>query len=301
MEFYGEQGYLDLLKEVLTNGVDVPNERTKTTCRTMFDAKLIIEEGESFTVTHRTAPLRLAFEELWFFLRGKTDTKILERNKVTFWRGNTTREFLDDRGLSHLPEGSLGHAYSMQYRNSGGGFVDENFDRLDYTGKDQLADLVAGLIADPYGRRHLVNLWNPNQLKLMPLTPCWYGFQIVVLPSASGDVLHMKLLNRSCDVPFGLLFAVQQYRLFQQALAKLLKCKLGKLSADFSNMHVYDNQMEYAAEIVERSIIQNGEVIITKELNTLEDLLSIAWSDIFVNNHHADLRPFKAKRPLMVV
>jgi thymidylate synthase len=37
---------------------------------------------------------------------------------------------------------------------------------------DQLRNLVDGLTADPFGRRHLVTAWNPGELSQMCLPPC---------------------------------------------------------------------------------------------------------------------------------
>ena len=51
-------------------------------CRTLFDAKFVIPEGQHFLVTHRPAPLRLAYEEFWLFLRGEMNTKKLEEKRL---------------------------------------------------------------------------------------------------------------------------------------------------------------------------------------------------------------------------
>jgi thymidylate synthase len=301
--YYGEDGYLDLLQDILLFGVDVKNERTGHVCKTIFDAKFIIPEGEHFVVTHRPLPMRLAFEEFMFFLRGETETKKLEEKGCNFWRGNTTREFLDRRGLSHLPEGNLGHAYSMQWRNAGGNWdVRSDYDKLDSSGIDQLRRLIGGLRADPTGRRHIVTLWNPVQEHLMPLTPCWHTSQYVVLPNDQGNLtLHVKLINRSLDVTFGMLFAIQQYRLFQMMLCKMLGFALGALSADITNAHIYDNQFEYVDEILDRSALNvKANISINKDLQSLDDLLSLEWKDIIISGHEVDKTPFKTPRPPMV-
>ena len=39
--------------------------------------------------------VRAIFEELMFYLSGKTDNSILNDKGITIWNGNTTREFLD--------------------------------------------------------------------------------------------------------------------------------------------------------------------------------------------------------------
>ena len=156
------------------------------------------------------------------FLRGETDTRILETKGVNFWKGNTTREFLDARGLGYLNEGDIGAAYSQQWRNFGG--YDELNARDTGSGRppsiggdegvDQLKRLIDGLRDDIYGRRHIVTLWNPLEEHLMPLTPCHHTMQVVVLPNRlGGNTLSLKLINRSLDTAFGCVFALYQYRM----------------------------------------------------------------------------------------
>lgn len=307
--YIGEKGYLDLVKDVLNNGVDVTNNRTGEVCRTMFDAKFIVPEGEFFTVTHRPAPLRLAYEEFWHFLNGRLNTKKLEEKGCNFWVGNTSRDFLDKRGLHYLPEGHLGLAYSAQWRNFGGYYdyvwtmptSESDYLKLDSYGVDQLDNLLYTLKNDPYSRRNIVSLWNVSQLEDMCLTPCWHTSQYVVLPNKEGkDTLHVKLINRSLDVPFGMLYAIQQYRLFQIVLCKMFGFELGELVADITNAHIYHNQLEYAAEIADRDLGVCGKVEISKEINSLDDLLTMQWEDVKIIGLEVNKKPFYTPRPAMV-
>jgi thymidylate synthase len=57
------------------------------------------------------------FEELMFFIRGNTNTKILEEKGVKIWKDNTTRTFLDNVGLNHYQEGDMGPMYGYQLRS----------------------------------------------------------------------------------------------------------------------------------------------------------------------------------------
>lgn len=287
-DYQGESGYIELIQDILIYGEE-QTDRTGVGTLSMFDAKIVYPE-DTFACfsTIKPAALRMAFEELWFFLRGETDTKKLEEKGVMFWRGNTSREFLDKRGMQRFPEGDLGKAYSAQFREFG------------YGGErpvDQLKNLVSDLKKDPYSRRLMIDLWNPAEHHLMCLTPCWFNFQVVVI----GDYLHMKLRNRSLDSVFGYSFAVQQYRLLQLCLCKMFKYKLGRLSADLSHVHIYKNQVEYAKELVTRDLGKQGEVIINKKLETLEDLLSLEWEDFSVVNLKVNNKEFVTPRPNMAI
>ena len=63
---------------------------------------------------------RAIFEELMLYLRGQTDNKILNKKDIHIWDGNTTREFLDKRGLKEFREGDMGETYCFNFRHFGG-------------------------------------------------------------------------------------------------------------------------------------------------------------------------------------
>lgn len=291
--YLGESGYLDLISDILEHGVP-QTDRTTVGTISLFDAKVVYPEDEfGCFSTVRPASLRMSFEELWFFLRGETDTKKLEARGINFWKGNTSREFWDKRGRIGIPEGDLGLAYSRQFRDYSGASVAD----CNQCGVDQLQNLVDNLKKDPYSRRLMIDLWNPLEQEDMCLTPCWFNFQVVVI----GEYLHFKLRNRSLDSVFGYSFAVQQYRLLQLCLCKMFGYKLGVLSADLSHVHIYNNQIEYAKELVKRDLGRQGEVVIKKELHTLDDLLSLEWEDFEVVDLEVNNKPFVASRPDMAV
>ena len=291
--YYGAKGVRELTKDILYNGQWQEDGRTGVRSLSMFDAKVVIDEGFPFVKDILASP-RLAFEELWFFLRGETDTKILEEKGVHFWKGNTSREFLDNRGLQHLPEGSLGAAYSKQWRDFGSGVKS-------HVGIDQLSKLLTSLEMDKYSRRHVVTLWNPLEEMDMPITPCWWAFNFVVMKDSNGvDVLHMKSVNRSLDVVFGASFALMQQRLLQMALCKMFDFELGVLSADLSNVHIYENQVSYALELITR-LDSEGDcsIELTKKPTCLESFVGLQWED-WDMTYSYNKEWMREKRPEMV-
>lgn len=289
--FFGESQYMQLLASTLVAGQFI-HDRTGVGTLAMFDGKIKYQQGEFPFMVTRSVPTRMAFEEFWFFIRGETQTKELENRGINFWKGNTTREFLDSRGLTDLPEGDYGKAYGYQFRNN----------------PDQLFRLYEGLRDDPYGRRHLVTFWNANDLDEMALTPCHHTHQFICLPSSDGTpILHLKLINRSLDIVFGYCFAAQQYRLYQIAMANLLGYGVGELSVDLSHVHVYANQIDYALEMID--IWTNipdvtdedydiDRVHLNKKLNTFDDLVGLTWGDWEVippKNYESSIKTPKPK------
>lgn len=59
----------------------------------------------------------------------------------------------------------------------------------------------------------------------------------------------------------------------------------------------YADQVAYAQEAVERELFTLPQVVITKDLNTLADLLSLTMDDFQVNNYVKNTKPMTTKRP----
>lgn len=275
------QNYLDLLKDVKLNGID-KSDRTGIGSRAVFGRLLRWDLAQGFPIqTTRKVPLRIAFEETMFFLRGETNTKLLEDKKINIWKGNTTREFLDKRGLSHLPEGDMGKGYGYQWRH----WESEDPSSGKIVQTDQIANLLEGIKSDPLGRRHVVSGWNPGQLDEMALPPCHMMQMHSVEPSTGefsvGDgKLHTCFVMRSNDVPFGLPFNIMSYALINHIFAKHLGLIPGDLVYMGWDVHIYQNQMEMVDEVLQRTPRALPTINIKKDLPTLDSILSLQWEDI---------------------
>lgn len=297
-----------LITKLFSEGVWVKDPRTEENTLSLFDNKIVIEAGHFPWFTGELASPRLAFEEMWFFLRGDTDTKLLEDKGINFWRGNTSREALDKVGLYYLNEGEMGSAYSLQWRQSGG-YNRSASAKLGKSlsngfGEDQFINLLKGLRDNKYGRRHLVTLWNPSENGVGCITPCWHTSTWVVLPNKAGeDELNVKLNNRSLDSLFGAKYALMQYKMLQMVLCKVFGFKEGKISSDLSNYHLYENQIEYAEELLTRECTphENNSIKLKDcvKLDNFQDILDLQWEDWEVVYEY-NREPFKTERPQMV-
>lgn len=286
--YIGERGYMSLMEDIIHYGVK-SGDRTGTGTHRLFNAQTMWNVGHSFPFsTVRPAPLRLAFEEWMLFMNGETDTKILEEKGINFWKGNTSREFLDKRGLTHLPEGDMGKAYGYQFRNFNGEV-------------DQLEQVWNGLRDDPYGRRHIVTFWNPAQTHEMALPPCWYEHIFFVEPSPSGDILHIKVNNRSLDAAYGYLFAVQQYAFYLMAMAQSLNMRVGWMVTDHTDVHIYQNAVPFVKETLNRDYGTTGQLHINKILNSLDDILRLKYEDLSIEGLQVNRTPYEVEKPPMAV
>ena len=295
------QNFIDLLNDVVTNGVNKA-DRTGIGSRAVFGRMLRWDLAQGFPIiTTRKVALRIAFEETMFFLRGETQTKLLEEKKINIWKGNTSREFLDNRGLTTLAEGDMGKGYGYQWRH----WETPNPDYPhDVTETDQIAKLLTGIKSDPYGRRHVVTGWNPGQLNEMALPPCHMLQMHSVEPTSTeftiGDgKLHTCFVMRSNDVPFGLPYNIMSYALLNHIFAKHLSLEPGDLVYMGWDVHIYQNQMKMVGEQCTRTPLALPKINIKKDLRTFDDILSLQWEDIGLigYNPHPDIidKPEMAK------
>lgn len=284
-----EAQYLDILRKIVDTGVDRP-DRTGVNSRSIWHASMDIDLQKGFPIlTTRKVSMRIAFEETWFFLRGETNTKKLEEKKINIWKGNTSRDFLDARGLHHLPEGDYGKAYGFQWRNFGG---DPQFAVV---GVDQLHQLVDGLQKDPYSRRHIISAWNPQQLGEMALPPCHLYQQYQILDGK----LNSAFVMRSNDFLYGNPYNIMSYALLNIALSKLLKLAPGKLGFTGMDVHLYQNQIDIAKQQITRSYTALPELVLHKDITTLDDLLNLEYADFELVGYDP-LPDFKDKPPMAV-
>lgn len=286
------QNYIELLSDVMSNGVDRP-DRTGIGTRSVNGRLLRWDLQQGFPIiTSRRVSLKIAFEETMFFLRGNSNTKLLEEKNINIWRGNTSREFLDARGLTHLPEGDMGRGYGVQWRHWR---TSENSE------VDQIDNLLSGIKSDPYGRRHVVTGWNPGELDQMALPPC----HMMQLYTVNGEFtvgdgkLNSCFIMRSNDVPFGLPYNIMSYALLNHVFAKHLGMVPGELVYMGWDVHIYHNQFDMVNEQLTRTPRALPRLHIDKDLGTIDDIMSLEWSDIRLEGY--DPHPDIASKPKMAV
>ncbi len=304
--YINEEGYLELLSDLLKIEHNTP-ERTGNGSIKFFAPTLYFPDiSKAFPLfTSRPVPFRLCFEEMQLFLRGQTDTNLLEKKGIKFWMGNTRRKFLDNRGLKKLPQGNMGYAYGAIIRHVGGVF-NKYFEPSG--GIDQLAYVYNALKKDIWDRRAIIELWIPQHLNDMALTPCCHTYNFSTTMGDDGKPeLNLAITIRSSDVVFGLGGAnAPQFGYLLTAMAKLLKVRPKALALFLVDPHIYSgtgkaSQIEYAKEAVTRSCTPLPQIEIKKELNNLDDLTSLTIDDIAIHNYKPNEEPMRTVRPEMAV
>jgi len=208
--------YLDLLRHVLDHG-ERRTDRTGTGTISLFGAQTRYDLRDGFPlVTTKKLLFPAIVRELLWFLRGSTN--------------------INDDLTQHTPiwdawadaNGELGPIYGHQWRNWGGG------------GIDQIADAIATIKRDPTSRRIIVSAWNVADLPNMKLPPCHALFQFYV----QGRHLDCQLYQRSADLALGVPFNIASYALLTAMIAKECQLEPRFFVHTLGDAHIYLNHVE---------------------------------------------------------
>ncbi len=220
--------YLNLLKLVMENGSE-RSDRTGVGTIGVFGAQARFDLRESFPLlTTKKLHTRSIIYELLWFLRGDTNIKFLNQNRVSIWD-----EWADK-------DGNLGRVYGAQWRD---------WRAPDGRHIDQIKNLVEGIRKDPFGRRHIVSAWNPGELDKMALPPCHALFQFYVSPDGG---LSCQLYQRSADLFLGVPFNIASYALLTMMVAQVCGLKPREFVHTFGDLHIYKNHLDQVREQLSR-------------------------------------------------
>jgi thymidylate synthase len=252
--------YLELVSELAARGRGAArSNRTAVPAVSVFgrQVRFSLADGRLPLLTTKRVGWRGVIEELLWFCRGETDTRVLRDRGVHIWDANSTREFLDARGLAHHEEGDIGPGYGFQWRHAGAEYRGPKprvrYDGGDNGGFDQLAYVEHLLRTDPHSRRILMSAWSPSDLDSTALPPCHVMAQWYVRDDDDGARLSCMLTMRSCDTFLGLPFNVASYGALTHALAKRTGLVADELVVSIGDCHLYENCIEQALEQASRA------------------------------------------------
>jgi thymidylate synthase len=247
MDNHEEQQYLNLIKNILENGTweEGRNGKTKSIFGNMM--RFSLKDGKIPILTTKKTAWKTCLKELLWFIRGDTDNKLLQEQGVHIWDGNTTREFLDSRGLTDYREGLIGPGYGFQWRHFGGDYDSSaaGVKEGGNPGVDQLQQIIDAL-KDPAqrtSRRLIMSAWNPQQLDQMALPPCHILCQFNV---HDGNKLSCSMYQRSVDTILGQPFNIASYSFLTHLLAKHCGLEAYEFVHFMGNCHLYDNAIDAA-------------------------------------------------------
>tara|TARA_R110002072_G_scaffold30097_2_gene94324 strand:- start:44722 stop:45585 length:864 start_codon:yes stop_codon:yes gene_type:complete len=249
--------YHDLMRKILDEGA-VKGDRTGTGTRSIFGHQLRFDLSKGFpVVTTKKLHLRSIIIELLWFLKGDSNIKYLNDNKVSIWN-----EWADENG-------DLGPVYGYQWRHWPDGKGGEI---------DQIKNLIHQIKTKPDSRRHIVSAWNVADVDNMALPPCHTIFQFYV---ADGK-LSCQLYQRSADVFLGVPFNIASYALFTMMVAQVCGLEAGDFVHTFGDAHLYSNHLEQAELQLSRELKELPTMKINPEI---KDIFEFKYEDFELMNY----------------
>ena len=283
------KAYLDLLKYIIDNGEE-KNDRTNTGTISSFGHQLEFDLEDGFpAVTTKSLAWKGVVSELLWFLEGSDDERRLaeirfnkDRSELTdlekystIWTDNAENQGKELGYENSDTKKLLGPVYGVQWRN--------------WSGVDQIRDLLEGLKNNPDGRRHILSAWNVGQIDKMALPPCHVMSQFYV----HRETISCHMYQRSADMFLGVPFNIASYALLLSVLAEILSLKPKRFIHSFGDAHIYINSIDQVKEQLSRDPKPLPKLIIPS-IDNLEDINKLTVNDFILENYDPH-PPIKAK------
>lgn len=171
-------------------------------------------------------------------------------------------------------DGTIGKAYGYQLGKKYEFKTKEGIKLL-----DQVDYCLYLLKNDPASRRIMTNLFNHEELKDMNLEPCAYSTQWLV----KGGKLHLILNQRSQDMLTANGWNVMQYAALLCMFAQVSGLKVGTLTHNIGDCHIYDRHIPLVKKLLEAKPIEVIPKLVIK--NPTKDFYEFKVEDFEVQNY----------------
>ena len=226
--------FKETLQKILTYGEKDVNPRPKykdgTPAHSYFISPIFetydLSKGEFPIITLRNTAIKMGIKEIfWIFQRQTNSLEEAHKLGINWWD-----EF-------DVGDNSVGNRYGYTVRKY-----------------DLMNKLLKGLIEDPFSRRHIINLYQYEDLNSSKgLHPCAYEAIFTVGNNSKNELtLDMTLIQRSSDYLVAKTINSTQYVAFQMMIAKHCGYELGKFNHFIQNVHIYDRHLDALKELLEK-------------------------------------------------
>lgn len=293
-----EYQYLDLLKDILKNGIDKPVfNNPGVTIRSVFGRQMRFDLSKGFPLlTTKKVFLRGIIHELLWFLKGDSNIKYLVDQDVHIWDEWAYKPYKSQKSkvktnnlpsaeqkllrqeefiqrIKSLPSddpfvkkwGDLGNVYGVQWRR---------WKTSDRRVIDQLAWAINELKTTPFRKSIVVSAWNPEFIyemaspgKSMALPPCHTLYQL----NTQKKRLSLHLYMRSADIFLGVPFNIASYSLLTMMLAQVTGLKPGEFILTFGDVHIYSNHFDQVKEQLKRKPRPFPKMKINSKVKNIDD------------------------------
>ncbi len=244
--------YIENLNKILSEGSWDENPRAKWKDGTPAYTKLItgifeeydLSKGEFPITTLRNTAIKTGIKEvLWIYQKQTSSLAVAREMGVNWWE-----EW-------NIGDETIGQRYGATIKRY-----------------DLMNDILYGLKNDPFGRRHIINMFQYTDLKeTNGLFPCAYETMWSVRKIDGEYYLDMTLTQRSNDYIMAGYINKIQYVALQMMVAAHCGYKVGKFFHLVQNLHIYDRHMDAVKEILDRDSLNINPIISLKEVKNFYD------------------------------
>lgn len=228
-----DEQFISAICNILTNGVWDENPRPKWADGTPAYSKFTTQYMEEYDISKNEFPIttikptawKTGIREMFWIYQEQSNDLDVARNKygINWW---------DDWNVG---DNTIGYRY---------GHTVKRFDLMN--------KLLNDIKNNPYGRRHIISLWQEEEFieDIIGLNPC--AFQ--TLWSVRNGYLDCTLIQRSNDVIAAYNINNVQYVALMMMVAHHCGLKPGKFVRFVQNIHIYDRHMIIAEKFIDRNI-----------------------------------------------
>ncbi len=283
MKNHPEYQYLDLMNDILKNGVRKVDRGTTDASYSVFGRQMRFDLSQGFPLlTTKKVYWKGVLHELYWFLSGQSNIKYLVDNNVHIWDDYPYRRFkiLDSRSKISKEEfiekirtdkefadkwGNLPRIYGELWRKWPTSKKGKTIDQLKWA--------INEIIEDPACHNAIVTSWNPEYLYTMAdykdtshFPICHNMYQLNV----NNGKLSLQLYQRSADIFLGVPFNIASYALLALIIAKIAGYKSGDFIHTFGDVHIYEIHLDQVKEQLKRKPLSLPKVSFSHNFETIE-------------------------------
>jgi thymidylate synthase len=204
-----------------------------------------LEAGEFPLTTLRNTAIKIGIKEiLWIYQRQSNSLAEAREMGINWW---------DEWDIG---DGTIGQRYGATIRRYG-----------------LMNKLLDGLIKDPFGRRHIIDMYQYADLEeTSGLHPCAFMTKYSVRRKNGDLYLDMTLDQRSNDYVMAGYINKIQYVALQMMVASHCGFKVGKFCHMVQNLHVYDRHFDAVKEIIDREPLEQSPRIALETSKSFWDI-----------------------------
>ncbi len=268
-----DRNHKEILKKILDEGFMDENPRPRyadgTPAHTLSVNHTVtrydLSAGECPIITLRPIAWKSSVKEiLWIYSDMSNSLDVLEKKHGIFW--------WRDWESKDMP-GTIGVRYGATVRKH-----------------DLTRRLLDDITKNPYGRRHIISLWQESDFEESDgLMPCCYE----TIWNVRGKFLDMVMIQRSSDFATAGCINELQYSALLMMVARHCGYEPGVFTHFTANVQIYDRHVEQAKELIRREPVDCSPRLVLKTDKT--DFFDFTIDDFVLEDYPTDL--IKQKNP----